>query len=897
MANEVEVVKQKKVKRKHYWWRYLLCMFFGSFLTVSTVVGGIAYVAFIPQTSQLINLVGQDPSKIITEEYGKKTIFDTVMDIVNGKVDVNSLGGISSITPLVDTAYDQVIAALQGSLPGLTLDKETLFTTGFGQMGAYLQTYLMNDVKLDTLLGSVLNNAETDAATKKILNFLVYAKDESGNIDTTKPRSINDLMTGLSAVLDTATLNDFIDVGTEGILFELKDIKIMNFGNEINNIKINKLVNVTETSPKALKFLGEFTIGNVTTALDTATIGDVLDVGDSYVLNNLKDIRLNDFATTIPTLTINKFIDIKDTDPKALQFFGTKTLTGVGDAFSTATLDDLVNVGTEGILYNLRSYQINNLSTAIKDLPLNQIINIDPATDYPALVYLGNYKQADFSTALENATLGQLIKINPTDTIIYGLKDKKISELEAGVKALKISDVVTINETSPEILKTFKAKGTTIDGIQAAIEGITLGEAIKIDPNTSSTVMIALKDTPITGLDGAIKTMTFETLLGITDQSSLMLKAIRGATLDTIDTTVAGLTLGNVINIDTTATSQDPLILRNLASTKINELSTQIKTMPMSSFIDISATSPAILQAIKNSTLSSIEGDINGLTLGDAISIDANSPAVLQALKATPITEVGTKINTLTMADLLGIDPTSPDTSKVLKAISSATLSTLNSTVSALTIGDVVNTSGNRILTALANQKVTDLGSAIGNLKIGELIDTTTNPSNILTALANTTINELPTKIQTLTVTDVLGDTSGNKFLKNLGAENINNIGTAMLNLKFVDVFEDDIFVNTTTKDTFKSTWKYLLTESDETFDSTATGKKGLQYTLNTGMNQMISNMTNNMSRATLQTLYDDGLITITDPTILNKKIGGVGPTIGSMTMASLISAISYIAS
>ncbi|MBE7080499.1 MAG: hypothetical protein E7371_04595 [Clostridiales bacterium] len=151
-----------------------------------------------------------------------------------------------------------------------------------------------------------------------------------------------------------------------------------------------------------------------------------------------------------------------------------------------------------------------------------------------------------------------------------------------------------------------------------------------------------------------------------------------------------------------------------------------------------------------------------------------------------------------------------------------------------------------------------------------------------------------------LTVSEIFGEESvaENKLLKHLKDSTVTNLPNEISNLKFCDVFEEEIFINCTlnegapfasddkdalgnpimvetgdwyyvdkngkthrsdTEKAVQGTWKYLLMED---------GVVNTEYKVTSDMNQMIANMTANMQKATLNDLKTDGIMSLDDATL-----------------------------
>lgn len=177
-----------------------------------------------------------------------------------------------------------------------------------------------------------------------------------------------------------------------------------------------------------------------------------------------------------------------------------------------------------------------------------------------------------------------------------------------------------------------------------------------------------------------------------------------------------------------------------------------------------------------------------------------------------------------------------------------------------------------------------------------------------------------------LTISEILGEESvaENKFLKHLKDSTVTDLPNAISDLKFCDVFEEEIFINCTlnegapfasddkdalgnpimvetgdwyyvdkygkthrseTEKVVQGTWKYLLMED---------GVVNTDYKVATDMNKMINNMTSNMQNATLNNLKADGILSDLDDSTLNTPLyEGCAPAgkevMGELTVVEML--------
>ena len=214
-----------------------------------------------------------------------------------------------------------------------------------------------------------------------------------------------------------------------------------------------------------------------------------------------------------------------------------------------------------------------------------------------------------------------------------------------------------------------------------------------------------------------------------------------------------------------------------------------------------------------------------------------------------------------------------------------------------LTIQDLVGDTGDsKLLNAISAWKIDELSNQkkIMSLKMSDVIEIDDSSPAILKAMQGWTLGDLndQDKINTLKLTDILEKTQveNNTILKHLQNSTVASLADDLENLKLQKVFADDVyktvkteegtiyFVNQKgerlyenpadgkfyTSDTFEpatesarvltGTWKYLLKDKE--------GKEG-DYTI-TDMGTLVSNMTANIQKATLNDLKEDGIIDVT---------------------------------
>lgn len=854
--------QEVKIKKKHNWWKYLLSFIFGFIFAIGGLAGSLVIVGTQISSKDVMNMIGVNPDEYLTETYQGKSIYTIIMELASGKMNFNSLGSIREITPYVDTLVSTINENVEKYL-GFTFDTETLYSTDFSNIGDYLYNSVTDGVKLDFILN-------VNSSSEKILQYLSYPKKDDGTYDYDNPRSISTLMDSeaTNELINNIKVSDVMDVGTSSdngnIIYLLKDSKVFDIQNDLMDLKLYQLLNIkpedygtTEKLYGVLCFQGK-----------TTTDADGKTIYDTNYARSISDLTSSEGQTAL----VNDFFDVP--------------------------LEDLVDVTeSSGVLYNLRSLSINELSAGeIDKIALEDLV---PGWEKPAdgeedtrqniIKFLGKYSIADFGdleSIINTATLGDLLGEDGVEEPFSNLLDMTISDLKSGTD-LTIGKIYGIPEGTTENTGgwdyvIFNLRNEKLSDFANNMSTYTLSTFIEIDSNSSS-ILKALKDATLSNIDETINTMELCTILGYElaedgkyykdgVECPTILATLMDCTINTVSDRISNLTIGDL------GLGDDIALLSALKNAKLTELGTEIKKLTMKDLLGITEQDMQdnkILAYIANGTLNEDDDNylfnlINNMTLGDVLSIDESSNKLLQSLATCKIDELGSKIETLKLSDMIDIetDPNASGYSQIMYALKDCTLNNISDKIKTLKLSEMMTI---------------------------ETDPTSANYNQLLVALKDETLDTIGTRLKTLTIADVFDSEtlSSNKFLKCIDSTTlITDVGNAMVNLKFTDVFSDEIY---DTEGNVKSTWKYLLKDPE-------TGTIHTEYTLGgdgdgneqSDMSDMINNMSGNIQNATLQDLYDDGFITLSDPSVLNKKLGFV--TLGSMTIAQLINAVANYA-
>ena len=602
-----EEKKMKKIMKKgkrHYWWRYLLLFLFGFIFFPIALAGGVVILATQVKTKDVVSLFGGRPEDVLTEKYHDKTILELVMEFANGEITINSIGGIREITPYVDELVNMINTELDKAI-GFTFDTEELYKVTFDEIGDYIYTSLTEGIEL----AKILNITESSS---RALIYLGYETLPDGSTDWNNPRSLGDLMSGMNEIIENAPLGALIDVGTEGILYNLRDVKVNELADVMNTKPLNEIITIGEDALPALKYMGQYSISQLEEAFENATLGDLLDVGTEGILYNLRDVKVSNLADEMNNRPLNQIIDISPDDFPALVYMGQYAVNELSEAFENATLGDLIEIDPDSMLWELRDCKLDELSDEILDLKLGDVMEIDETSN----------------------------------SILQYLKDTSIRGLNDAINDLPIDVAIEINESSPKFLKSLAAIGATVSTIGDMVTELTLADMIDVG---DSKILQAIADSTFETLPSDIDALTISDIIDV--GTSRILNAIANSTFDSLPSDIENLTLSDVVDTDS---ADAPLILKSLADVKINELGDAIHDLQIEEIIEITEDSPMILKALKGTKFEELATRIETLAIQDIFTEDEIADNIfLKAMGGTTrLEDMATRISELTFVEV-----------------------------------------------------------------------------------------------------------------------------------------------------------------------------------------------------------------------------------------------------
>ena len=554
----------------------------------------------------------------------------------------------------------------------------------------------------------------------------------------------------------------------------------------------------------------------------------------------------------------------------------------------------------------------DNLSTLTDSFSLPAILDVSPSSDNEILKCICYPKKDDGSFDYDNPrTVGALasgdtmqeimesislptvlnVSSSTTDTMVKAIcypkttsgefdydHPRTVGDLakEGGfneiLDSITLADALGVDSTSDKMLKFFcfpkvgdeydYAHGRSIawmkegNNFKNLFDSAPLGDIIDIPTDS---VLYQFKDVQIKDAgDIEIGELTLTEVLGTIDPSNKVLYALRNTKINQLQSAIDDLTVGDLL--DTTGST----LLTALAPYKLSELDDAINNqLTLGDLVDTSGSS--ILSALSTYTLSGLDDAIDDLTLDTLLGGISSSDKLLYALRNSTMSTISSDVLNVEIGAIID-----PGDNPLLQAISGFTVGNLGTNIDSLTLGQILGSkiTGNVILEALASSTLSTLNADLNNLTISQLLegDPSTWPY-FLQSISSCKLGEIDERLKGLKVSDVFApdEINANPFLKSIDPNTLlGDIPGAINNLLVEDVFADSIYENPDTKTNPYPEWRYLLTRPGET--------EFYPYKV-TEMASMMNNFTWHMKWETVQTLYNDHIISVESTAIFNLTV------------------------
>ena len=577
------VPQNQPVKKKRIWWKILLA-WLGGFIAFPLVLAGAAAIAgTLVSTKDLVAMTGNDPNKILGEEYLNKTLLQSVMDILDktSKNEFKTLDDINRVSPMVRSTIEDVYKTLANSLlgdaTGVELDwdaiKDKEFTTPESSSGAgdqssplveALKDQLLENITIVSLLESV------DDLNNDIFKFFLYPVnmteqlDEEGNVvvdeqgnpvmvrgegfDTDHPYTLKQLLEGdkfFNNITDMITIGDVIPNDSENpnkIIEAMSTWHLDEIATNIKTLAIKDIFNVEGNA--LLTAIGDWKLDpdNFATEEDVNAllVGDLLgSISSNPIIERLANFRIGNL----------KGLDMKEEDGKWVVIPGSKwdltehiliddvlgdTESPLLDSFRGKTLKEVMESGADNIrLIDIVGEDAVDTGSPKYNRVIHSILKNVSRKEYeaymtehpePAMTYEEWFNNPEINNKQYNAKVSDL---TDPDTI----------------NGLKISELMDVPSTgvAKNLVDALDAHNATLGTLGDAIGELTMGEFFGIDPNATSYdevrddipfVLWTLRNTGLDDLSDSMNTLTIGGALEVINPVPIYKRDASGNYLD-----------------------------------------------------------------------------------------------------------------------------------------------------------------------------------------------------------------------------------------------------------------------------------------------------------------------------------------------------------------------------
>lgn len=646
---------------------------------------------------------------------------------------------------------------------------------------------------------------------------------------------------------------------------------------KLNTMSFNNLDSISEITPLIESLIVE-------------SLNPILEENLHFTLNwdELKDVEFTStngstlgdyiFEQIKEHVALADFIKDKDQLKGVFQYFfyhpqydeNGNPIDGTVDLNNPYTLKDYINSDKDfynGIIDQIRIKDVLTISENDKFLNTIKDWKIADFTDekIKSIQISSFFKEEEIAgnTILQAmVNKGWSLKDLMDPTNIKGLKLKEVLNLSASSQIVSVLGDYTLGDIeSLDLSKTLKVKDVFPNAEAPIIQqlgeyyladleksetynSIYIKDIIPVSEQTGIIKILCDQDATIGNLGTKVNALKLNEIIDISgeDPNSTKYKIVTALSewsITEVGDHFQDLLIGDIFNVS--SDPNDPnynLVLYSLSSTSLNDLPDAISNLTIGQCIPIPEGSPFNKPEILNTPISDSDQFENALTtylsLKDVVEINETSPAILQTLKDIKLKDIASVVQDITLSEVITIDETSP---QILKSLQNISL-----------FGDTEN-----------------LENALTNLKLNQVFTESECSSGVMKILWN-----------------LEGYEGGNILISDLPSK--------LQNIKLVNLLEDKIYDDVSTKKV-NGVWWYLLTESSETFDGSEGHRKfydlgvGKNYTIN-DMNKLVDNMSWHMQNETINDLVEAGVISV--DASLAGKLNFPSPLLGGRSIGSL---------
>jgi len=439
---EPQKPKVKYLPRSFLWNVVGICLafFFGIFVCLGAIIGGIAIASKKASVKQVASFAGLDETKYVSDAYLDKTILDLAADLLDDAKNkkITSLNAVGKYTPLAGTLFDKVSAQLADM--GIHLNKDEFMNVEFSSLGNYVSENVVKNI----VLGDVLKLTPESSPLMLSLCYGTEGEDytvadgaivmSEGKHAATISDLTNDSQTllgriGIGTALNVTASSEpalrYLAYGSEGTDYHIENGEIVMAegkherklseltaadANVVNNAKIRDLVKIDKSASGFLSAVADWKIGDLTDSyrINRLKVGQIVTIGDdaSSFMKTIKDWRIGEFTdeSKFNALALGDIVTIDASSPAVLQAVSNTGLSELGRKINTLPLTSILGeskVNGNALLKNLKHSTLETLAGDIESLTAEDVFG-DDMYEYLSLKASGEKTFSELYTAYES---------------------------------------------------------------------------------------------------------------------------------------------------------------------------------------------------------------------------------------------------------------------------------------------------------------------------------------------------------------------------------------------------------------------------------------------------------------------------------------------------------------
>ncbi|MDE7295730.1 MAG: hypothetical protein K2N84_00535 [Clostridia bacterium] len=492
---EKKLVKEGKIaprihyKPHHTFGRILaicLTFFFGIFMALGGIIGGIYIAGTQTKLKNVMNMTGIDADAFLTESAQEMSLLQLVDEVraeieLLGSFNEFSLGTLAKYTPIVEDQLPNYLGELAEL--GITIDAAALMEVKFANLGEYLK----DDVVKAIALADIVEAFSTDDA---LMHALCYHDDDT-------KVTLGEIMEGPKEFFEGIALADVfpkedgeIDPVMNALLYDREGNKyklgdlISNGTDIIQGVEVETLLGVDGNTNAAIRYLAYGTEfdddGNANYTVDPETGEVTMREGlEKRTVKTLTDedvdllggARLRDL-TNIDSGSSGMMQAMKDWTVDELHDQAKIESLIVGDVFDM-TGDE------KGLMGAISGWSLKELQEQhrIERLKISQVINLG---DSPSALLnaIGQWRIRDLNKQekIDSLTIADVITIDASSPLLLqSLKDAPLGELGDTVNSLRLSDILSEDDlTNNKILRNLKM--STLNTLSSDVQNLSVAD-------------------------------------------------------------------------------------------------------------------------------------------------------------------------------------------------------------------------------------------------------------------------------------------------------------------------------------------------------------------------------------------------------------------------------------